>query len=241
MSELSSSPIDTTFVVAFVVGVTPGKWAGVWAERLPTHPLELRPLSPVDAVAALHSGEVDAAFLRLPIAQSEQPQAEQPQPAQPQLSSITLYSEQPVVVVPKDHAIEALDSVTLADLSAENLVEDVLSPGDWSAAVELVAANVGVAVMPQSVARALSRKDVVAKPVTDAPITEIALVWPADTTTELVEEFIGIVRGRSANSSRGTPTPPTEKPKPAKKPVQAKSPKSAHAKPKPRQQRFKRR
>lgn len=205
------------FVVSFVVGVTPGKWARVWAERLPGHPLELRPLSPADSLAGLSDGSVQAAFLRMP-AESHH------------LSAIPLYVEQPVVVVPKDHAIEALDSLAFADLSDENLID-----GEWPDAVELVAANVGVAVMPQSVARALSRKDVVARPVTDAPTTQIALVWPTDTTTALVEEFIGIVRGRSANSSRGTPTPPTEKPKPAKKPVQAR------AKPKPRQQRFKRR
>ena len=208
-------------MVAFVVGVTPGKWARVWAERLPGHPLELRPLSPADALDALRQGTVDAAFLRLPV-------------EPPQLSAIPLYEEQPVVVVPKDHAIEALEAVTLADLSDENVLD-----GGWSEAVELVAANVGVAVMPQSVARALSRKDVLARPVTDAATTQIALAWrtPAggDATPELIEEFIGIVRGRSANSSRGTPTPPTEKPKPVKKPQQPK------AKPKPRQQRFKRR
>ncbi len=207
------------FVVSFVVGVTPGKWARVWAERLPGHPLELRPLSPDDSLTGLSEGSVQAAFLRMPVESNH-------------LSAIPLYVEQPVVVVPKDHAIEALDSLAFADLSDENLID-----GEWPDAVELVAANVGVAVMPQSVARALSRKDVVARPVTDAPTTQIALVWPTDTTTALVEEFIGIVRGRSANSSRGTPTPPTEKPKPAKKPVQAR----AKPKPKPRQQRFKRR
>jgi hypothetical protein len=35
-------------------------------------------------------------------------------------------------------------------------------------------------------------------------------VWLRTTDGELVDEFIGIVRGRGANSSRGTPTPATE-------------------------------
>lgn len=182
------------FIVAFVVGVTPGKWARVWAERMPSHPLELRPLGYNDAIAALADGTADAAFVRLPLVHEH-------------LSSITLYDESPVVVTPKGHAIEALDSVTVADLDGEVLLDQ-----PWEAAVELVAANAGVAIMPQSVARALSRKDVVASAVTDAPTTSVALVWPADSATELVEEFIGIVRGRTANSSRGTPTPPAEKP-----------------------------
>jgi hypothetical protein len=32
--------------------------------------------------------------------------------------------------------------------------------------------------------------------------TEIALAWLVDNPNELIEEFIGIVRGRTANSSR---------------------------------------
>ena len=185
-------PLHATFVVAYVLGVTPGKWAGIWNDRMPRHPLELRPVSPAEAVAALLSGEADVALLRLPL-------------EHPDLSTIPLYVEKPVVVVPKDHAIEALDSVTLAEL------EGVLD-GDWAAAVELVAANTGVAVMPQSVARALGRRDVVARPVSDGPETRVALAWPTGSTSPEVEEFIGIVRGRTANSSRGEPTPKTPKP-----------------------------
>ncbi|MCU1422916.1 MAG: LysR family transcriptional regulator [Microbacteriaceae bacterium] len=192
--------VPEPFVVAFVVGVTPGKWARVWGERLPRHPLELRPLAQAEAVAALVSGDADVALLRLP-AEHEQ------------LSTIPLYAEQPVVVAPKGHAVEALDSLALADLDGETVLDQ-----DWAAAVELVAANVGVAVMPQSVARALSRRDVVARPVTDAAETRIALAWVTAHTTPPVEEFIGIVRGRTANSSRGTPTPPAlPEPKPPKR------------------------
>jgi DNA-binding transcriptional LysR family regulator len=189
------------FTVAYVLGVTPGKWAGIWNERMPRHPLTLSQVSPDEALAALASGAADVALLRLPVADES-------------LSAIPLYVEKAVVVVPKDHVIEALDSVTLADL------DDVLD-GEWVANVELVAANAGVAVMPQSVARALSRKDVVARPVSDGPETRVALVW-ANTTPE-VEEFIGIVRGRTANSSRGEPTPPTPKPvrAPKAKPVRS--------------------
>lgn len=182
------------FTVAYVLGVTPGKWARIWNERMPRHPLELLQVSPAEAVAALLSGAADVALLRLPVADDS-------------LSAIPLYAESPVVVVPKGHEIEALDSVTVAE------IEGALQ-GDWVANVDLVAANAGVAVMPQSVARALSRKDVVARPVTDAPETSVALVW-RETTPE-VDEFIGIVRGRTANSSRGEPTPKT--PKPPRKP-----------------------
>ena len=188
------------FVVAFVVGVTPGKWARAWGERRPWHPLELKQLSPAEALAALDSGAADVALLRLPVPGDH-------------LSSIPLYSELPVVVAPKDHPIEAMDALTLADLAGESNVTAVggaAEPldGDWTPAVELVAANVGVALMPQSVARALSRRDVIARPVADGEETRIALVWVTESTAAPIDEFIGIVRGRTANSSRGEPTPP---------------------------------
>jgi DNA-binding transcriptional LysR family regulator len=203
-----TDPLHATFVVAYVLGVTPGKWAGIWNERMPRHPLELRPVSPADAVAALVSGEAHVALLRLPLAAQLSEQRD--------LSTIPLYVEKPVVVAPKDHAIEAVDSVTLGEL------DDVIE-GDWAAAVELVAANAGVAVMPQSVARALSRRDVVARPVSDGVETRIALVWPTDLTSPEIEEFIGIVRGRTANSSRGEPTPKTPKPVRPPRPPRPKS------------------
>jgi len=200
-----AEPLHETFTVAFVLGVTPGKWAGIWNDRMPQHPLALRPASPAEAVAALLSGEAHVALLRLPLEHES-------------LSTIPLYVEKPVVVAPKDHAVEALDSVTLGDLALENVLV-----GDWAANVELVAANVGVAVMPQSVARALSRRDVVARPVSDAPETQIALAWVTERTTAEVEEFVGIVRGRTANSSRGEPTPKTPKPPRRPRPVQPKN------------------
>lgn len=181
-----SAPATDPLVVAFVVGVTPGKWAGVWGERMPRRPLTLLPTN--DALGALADGTAQVALMRLPVDTTR-------------LSAIPLYVEQAVVVAPKGHVIEDAEAVTLADLVGENVLES-----DWAEAVELVAANVGVAVMPQSVARALSRRDVVARPVTDAPTTQVALVWSGDTTPP-VEEFIGIVRGRTANSSRGTVMP----------------------------------
>jgi DNA-binding transcriptional LysR family regulator len=175
-----------------VVGVTPGKWARVWGERRRWHPLELRPLTQAQALAALAAGELDAAFLRLPVADES-------------LSLIPLYEEQPVVVAPKDHAVAVFESLTLADLAGETILE-----GEWDETIPLVAANVGVVIVPQSVARAHSRRDVINRPVIDAPGTRIALAWPSARTGPEVEEFIGIVRGRTANSSRGEqPSPRT--------------------------------
>lgn len=190
MVEQANPLFGATLRVAFVVGVTPGKWAKVWAERLPRTYLELLPATQAAALAAIMRGEVDAVLVRLPVPDER-------------LSSIPLYVERPVVVAPKGHPIEAADSVVAAELVAENVIGADEQDGDWARVVELVATGVGVAVMPQSVARALGRRDVIARPVTDGPETRIALVWRPGDESVLVEEFIGIVRGRTANSSRG--------------------------------------
>lgn len=187
------------FVLAFVPGVTPGKWVGVWKDRMPRVPLEATSTSIENAIVSLHDATVDVALVRLPVDESG-------------LSLIPLYTERAVVVVPKDHVLEAFETVTVADLADENLLT-----GHDAGTVELVAANLGVAVMPQSVARALSRRDVVARIVTDAPETRVALAWLDGNPDPLIQEFIGIVRGRTANSSRGEQAPPPPKP-PARTP-----------------------
>lgn len=176
-----------SFRVVFVPGVTPTKWERIWRERMRRQRLELRPAGPTEALAALRDGSADAAFLRDTAADEE-------------LSAIRLYEELPVVVASKDHLFAALgpaEEVGAAELDDENLL-----PGQDADTMELVAAGVGIARMPQSVARALSRRDIIIRPVRDAPSTAISLVWPIDATTPAVETFIGIVRGRTENSSR---------------------------------------
>lgn len=181
-----------SFVVAFVPGVVPGKWGRIWSERM-RETLELRPLEQDAALAALRGGEVAMALVRDVAADDA-------------LHVIPLYREQPVVVAPKDHAVADFDRLARADLDGETLLE-----GQDAATVELVAANVGLAIMPQGVARAHSRRDVVARPLDGVPDTGIGLVWRvADAGDELVETFVGIVRGRTANSSREAPTPPSQ-------------------------------
>jgi len=198
--------VPVPFVVAFVSGVTPNKWVGVWKERMPDSPIEIRQTTEAEARSGLTDGTVDAAFLRF----DDDPKADD------FYSVIGLYTEQPVVVAPKDHALTDFGVVDIADLAGENVL-----PGQDADTVELVATGVGVAIMPQSVARVLSRKDVFAKLLTGVPVTKIALVWPIDRTTDAVDEFVGIVRGRTANSSR---SPQAEVEAPAKKKPEKKKP-----------------
>jgi DNA-binding transcriptional LysR family regulator len=114
------------------------------------------------------------------------------------LHVIQLYREQPVVVAARDSAVAAFDSLTLSDLAGENVLE-----AQDAAAVELVATGTAVAVMPASVARSHSRRDVVARPLSDAADSGIGLAWLASASHPRIDTFVGIVRGRTENSSRG--------------------------------------
>lgn len=193
--------------VGFVTGVTLTKWRGVWEERFRRRSLEVIEVAQTEQLTALHRGEVDLCFVRLPIDTED-------------VHLIRLYDELPVAWVAKDHLIAALDEVTVADLAEENVVTTLTGFH-----LDLVAAREGVLLVPQSVARSHSRRDLTYRIVTDAPSTTIGLAWLKDNPHELIDEFIGVVRGRTANSSRSTQERAAKKPAPAKDPRATKPPK----------------
>jgi len=180
--------VPDPLLVAFVPGVTPGKWERVWRERRLGR-LDLVPLPQEAALAGLADGSIHMALVRDTSRDDER-------------HAIELYRENPVVVAPKGSLVAAFDALDVADLVDENVLPVDLVAGSGEDAVELVAANVGVTVLPQSVARMLSRKDVVARALRDGPDTSISLVWPIDGAHPLADAFVGIVRGRTARSSR---------------------------------------
>lgn len=210
-----------------VPGVNPGRWADTWRGRHRDVPLDLVPLDAADAEDALLSGTVDAAFLRLPL-------------GSPGLVRIPLWTEETVVAMSGENELTLLDEVTPEDLAAETLVvpaDDVLRwarpPGQLFAglpplttadALDLVAHEAGVCVLPRAIARELHRRDVELRPLVAAadtgeakgedddaeshavPASQVGLAWLPETSGEpssLVEQLIGIVRGRSINSTRG--------------------------------------
>ncbi|WP_307093410.1 LysR family substrate-binding domain-containing protein [Arthrobacter sp. B2I5] len=189
--------------IAYVAGVTPGKWIRRWEERMPHIPLEAFMVDDGAQLGTLRDGQADMAFVRLPIERDG-------------LSAIPLYEEQPVVAAPKGHEISVFEEVALADLEQEAFL-DVAALGGPEAALQVVAAGAGLVILPMSVVRHFNVKDTVARRLSGADGTEIALAWPTEATDEVLEEFIGIVRGRTAQSSR-QPSAQPEKVKKEPKP-----------------------
>jgi DNA-binding transcriptional LysR family regulator len=187
--------------LGFVTGATPDKWAARWRERR-RGPLELVPVDQAGQTDGLHDGTLDLALVRLPVDREG-------------LHLIPLYDERPVVVVAKEHLVTVAEEVTTHDLADEQLVLPHESgwkpevaqldfpPMSLREAVEVVAAGTGVLVLPMSVARLHHRRDVTFRPVTDLPTTKVGLAWLVDNDDRRIQDFIGIVRGRTERSSRG--------------------------------------
>lgn len=172
---------------------------------MPRTPLELVPLRVADERAALDSGAVDVALVRLPIDRTG-------------LHVIPLYDELPVVVCAAGSDLTAVDELRLADLGGEVVIvarDAILAPDVPGAApvaftppettedaTVLAATGVGIVIVPMSLARLHHRKDTAWRPLVDGPLSSVAIAWRADRDDALVDAFVGIVRGRTANSSR---------------------------------------
>ncbi|MGS2805558.1 LysR family transcriptional regulator [Nocardia sp. MW-W600-9] len=207
--------------VGFVPGVTVSKWARIWGDRLPDHPLEVVGVAQGEQESALREGRIDLCFVRLPIDRTA-------------MNAIPLWQETPVAVVQKDDALSLLATITPADL-AEELLQDGADLDQAADTLALVAAVGGATIVPQSIARLHHRRDLVYRPISDTEFTEIALAWPTGTDSELLEEFVGIVRGRSANSSRGAVVAEPER-RTAAKPARKTTAKKPAAKQQPARQ-----
>ncbi|WP_218108425.1 substrate-binding domain-containing protein, partial [Actinacidiphila rubida] len=109
------------FRLAYVPGVTPGKWVRIWNERRPDVPLALVAVTAGEAEDVLRERGADAGLVRLPVDRTE-------------LSAIPLYTETTVVVVPKDHYVAAAEDVTLADLADEIVQHPLDDALDWGGA-----------------------------------------------------------------------------------------------------------
>lgn len=198
------TPEPRAFRLGVIPGATPGKWIDIWKQRMPHVTLELVPIEVRAQRAALD--EVDAAIVRLPLADDA-------------LHIIPLYDEVPVVVASAESHLLAADDLGTDDLAGEVLItprDDVLGaldiPGVVSPAfaplettadaIVTAATGTGIVIVPMSLARAHQRKDAGYRPWRDGPTSTVALAWPRERTTEDVEAFVGVVRGRTANSSR---------------------------------------
>ena len=142
---------------------------------------------------------------------------------------VRLYDEQPGIALPVDHTLTLLEQVGETDIVGELI--HYQGSSDIPAIREhlgVVAAGVGVVIAPRPVLKLLSGKKIVHREYRNPayPSTTIALVWRKTDDSEAIQDFVGIAKGRTPQSTRGSQPANA---KPAGQPAR----KSAKPQPKP--------
>lgn len=179
-----------------IPGATPDKWAARWRKRFPDVPLHVERFEDEGQLERVRTGAVDVGYLRLREGEVEALDSEI-------FHRVVLYREDPVVCAAREHWVAAAEeSVAWEDIAEESFLDATQAEDGESMALEVVASGAGLLMLPHSVARMLSRKDVVIRRVDDAPGFDVALCWRRDRDDAVIQEFIGVARGRRSGSGR---------------------------------------
>lgn len=174
--------------------------------QAPDVTLELQELTSDQQLTRLRAGRLDVGFVRPPIADE-------------QFASITVFQEDLAVALPAQHPLAAEEVVPLRSLTSEPFIlfPRPLAPGlydqiislcqraDFSprvvqeaiqmqTIVSLVAAEIGVAIVPLSLEN-LKRTGVVYRPLQEeTPQAAIALIWQKEQTSTTIQRFLDVVK-----------------------------------------------
>ncbi|HKA17058.1 MAG TPA: LysR family transcriptional regulator [Blastocatellia bacterium] len=173
-------------------------------QRLPDVEVRLQETHPARQVQALLAGRVDIGFARGPI-------------DEPALMVETVMEEPLVVALPTGHPLSSRRILKLGMLAREPFVIQsrsrgpgshdqilgicraagfsprVVQEGSQTEALSLVAAGVGVAIVPASL-RVIRRSGVVYRPLREGPMTQLVMVWCKDAGLPMLREFLDEVR-----------------------------------------------
>lgn len=216
MTDDAAGPPREVLRLGAIPGATPDKWAARWHARFPEVRLQVDHFDDAGQLQRLRAGTVDVGYLRLPEGQDLDALVDDPET----FHRVLLYREEAVVCASRDHWIAAAEeAVTSEDIAEEPLLDpaDMVDPADGDVhapqsgaqlaraerlAMEVAASGAGLLILPNSVARMLARKDVVIRRIEDRPGYDVGLCWLRSADDAVVQEFIGIARGRRAGSDR---------------------------------------
>lgn len=172
-----------------------------------------------DPVALLVDASIDLALARVPRRGID------PRIDADLFHVVRLYTEQKGLAVPKDSVYAELgEAVVSSDVADEFL--NYRMPNDAQidyaairAGLQVVAANVGIVIAPRPVLKVLSKKQVAVVEYIDDSVTEteIVLAWNKDNDTTEIQDFVGITKGRTKNTSRGEKVKKSAREKPLAK------------------------
>src|SRR5579872_564664 len=191
-------------VTSALYGIFPDV-ARVFRQRYKDVHLTLHELTLVDQTQALRAGRIQVSFLRPPL-------------EDPELSMRTIHEEPWLVALPSTHRLTKSARVPLRSLAghpfilfprelASGLYDQIIamcqhagfSPkvvqeAQMQTIVSLVAAGIGIALVPASLEN-LRRRGVSYRPLKGAtPKVQLAVVWRKDDTSPLLRSFLAVVK-----------------------------------------------
>lgn len=181
--------------LSFVTGTEPGKWFTRFRDR--TAHGRLVTIDSEDPLAELLDARADLALARLP-----DPRVTE------ELHVVELYREIPGIALPRDSELTLLERLSPADIEGEIInwstpADGLIDIAAVRAGLQVVAANVGVVIAPRPLIKVLSRKQIEHRDfIGEVPGTRIALVWRRADDSGAIQDFVGIAKGRTPNSSR---------------------------------------
>jgi DNA-binding transcriptional LysR family regulator len=194
-----------TFTVGFPPGLTVTAAVRAMSARHPDLSVEVLRTNWDDQVEVLRDGRVDVGFIRMPVDLRG-------------LRHEPLLTEPRVVALPTDHRLAGKQSVHLADLADERLLQNPDAVPEWRTVapdpagvptirtveekLENVAAGRGIVVLPLSTATFYTRPDVTHALVDDLPPNHVHVAWDASRRSPLIREFVAIALEKQ-------PRPPT--------------------------------
>lgn len=186
----------------------------VWHARFPDVELELQTLLPAAQLEGLAAGRLHVGILRLPVS------------AERELVVEPLQEEPLVAAVPQRHRLAARARVRLGDLAGETILmfqrhvapgyydlltsaclaagftPRVFHPGSLQTNLALIAAGLGVSLLPTSI-RNLRRAGVVYRPLAPpVPRVALAVAWRRDERSAVVPAFVEVVRAVARGPGR---------------------------------------
>jgi DNA-binding transcriptional LysR family regulator len=187
-----------TFTVGFMPGITVTQAIRALNVAHPDLTIDVVRTGWDDQVDTIRDGRVDVGFVRLPIDETG-------------LKVVPLLSEPRVVALATDHRLAGKESMNIAELADDHLLQDPDAVPEWRSVaremrpgvsrrpipsihtveekLEHVASGHGVVILPLSTAMFYRRPDVAIAAISDIGPNHVSLAWDAGRRSKLISEF----------------------------------------------------
>lgn len=215
------APGTTEITLGFTRGVAPSKWVKRWMVVSPEQPLTIVPFPRPYG----RPGNSDGYDMLLERTAPGATPAGATGDAERTHHALRLYTEALALVLPKGHDLAGEESISLAEIAersdvrildhpnhapewpaAETWEDPAWMPADLRGALEIVATGLGGILMPAPLARhIIDKHSHISIRVSDpVPGGEIWASWRVDRDAPDVQHLAGVMRGRTARSSRSS-------------------------------------